>query len=159
MGYTAMKAAFALGLDRTPLEHGVEASSQSYLVGALLVNSSGKVAIGASDPSLGTILGVASVKATGTTDTDAPYTPALPHVVFEANFDDGSGTLALAQSHVNGLYGLAKDNSTGHFYVDQSDTTNIRVMVRGLRDAIGTVNGRVYFSFIPNAARASATAV
>src|SRR5690349_3225376 len=118
---TQMKVSHALGLNTPPLFHGQEAASQSYLVGGLLVDSSGKVAVAAADPSLGTILGLATVAATGTTDTDVPFVPALPGVVFEANLDDGSGTLASAITHLWGRFGIAV--TSGKFWIDQSDTT------------------------------------
>lgn len=156
MALQAMKAAHQLGLNITPTMHGQEAAGQSYVVGALLVDSSGKVAVGAADPSLGTILGVANTAATGVTDTDVTFTPALPGVVFEANLDDGSGTLALAITHRWARFGLAV--TSGKFWIDQSDTTNIRVVVVDFRDAIGTANARVYCTFLPNASRLSITA-
>lgn len=154
---TAMKVSHAMGLNTPPLLHGQEAASQSYVEGAVLVDSSGKVAVGAADPSLGTILGVACNDATGTTDTDVVFVPALPNVVFEANLDDGSGTLVSAITHLWGRFGLAV--TSGKFWIDQSDTTNIRVCVVGFRDAIGTANARVYCTFLPNSTRFSVTAV
>ncbi len=157
MATTAMKESHTLGATILPSAHGVEAAGQSWKIGAVLVDSSGSLAIGANDPSLGTILGVARVAATGVTAADVIYTPAAPNVVFEANLDDGSGTLALAQTHMHGRFGITL--ASEKFYIDQSDTTNIRVCVIGFRDAIGTVNGRVYFVFLPNATRTSITAV
>lgn len=156
MALTAMQPAFTTGLASLPLLHGQEAASQSYVAGALLIDSSGKVAVAAADPSLGTILGVATVAATGTTDTDVPYVPALPGVVFEANLDDGSGTLVSAITHLYGRFGL--DVTSGKFWIDSTDTTNIRVCVVGFRDAIGTANARVYCVFLPNSTRFSITA-
>jgi len=156
MALQAMTVARTLGLNTPPILHGQEAASQSYVVNALLVDSSGKVAVAAADPALGTILGLATVAATGTTDTDVPFVPALPGVVFEANLDDGSGTLVSAITHLYGRFGLAV--TSGKFWIDQSDTTNIRVCVVGFRDAIGTVNARVYCVFLPNSTRFSITA-
>lgn len=152
----AMKEAYTLGLNAMPSMHGQEAASQSYLVGGLLVDSSGKLAVGAADPSLGTILGIARTAATGTTDTDVIFTPALASVVFEANLDDGSGTLVSAITHLWGRFGLAV--TSGKFWIDSTDTTNIRVVVVGFKDDIGTLNGRVYCTFLPNATRFSVTA-
>src|SRR6185369_17809571 len=126
MAYTAMKEAHTMGLSAMPSLHAQEAAAQSYGIGAVLVDSSGKAAIAASDPTLGTILGVARTAATCVTDTDVILTPALPGVVFEANLDDSTGTLVSAITHLWGRFGLTL--SGGVFYIDSTDTTNIRVV-------------------------------
>jgi hypothetical protein len=150
MALQAMTVARTLGMNTPPIMHGQEAASQSYVVGALLVNSSGKLAVATADPTLATVVGLALTAATGTTDTDVSYVPILPGVIFEANLDDGSGTLVSAVTHLNAQFGIAV--TSGKFWIDQSDTTNIRVCVIGFRDAIGTVNARAYCIFLPGAA-------
>lgn len=147
--YQRMQASHTFGLAAMPSEVGIEAATQSFIAGALLVNSSGKVAKAAADPTLGTVLGIAGGPATGTTNDLSRFTPALPAVIFEGTLDTSAGTYALALTDVNVKYGIALDSSTGHFYVDQSDTSNVRVLVTQLKDAVGTVSGRVYFTFLP----------
>jgi hypothetical protein len=157
MAYQAMKEAYTLSGVAMPSMHGVEAASQSWEVGAILVMSSGSLAIGADDPTLATIVGVARTAATGVTGADVIFTPAVPGVVFEAHLDAGSGTTQLAQSMFYLRYGI--ELTSGKFFLDQSETTAIRATVVGFRDPIGTANGRVYFTFLPNASPFTMTAV
>ena len=157
MAYQAMKEAYTLSGVAMPSRHGVEAASQSWEIGAVLVMSSGSLAIGATDPTLATIVGVARTAATGVTGADVIYTPATLETVFEANFDAGSGTTQLAQSHINLRYGITL--ASGKFYIAQNNVTNIRVCIVAFRDAIGTANGRVYFTFLPNTSPFTMTAV
>lgn len=137
--------------DHTPSDVGIEAASQSFTKGDILVESSGKLAIGATDPTLGTIVGVAEHDASGTTDTEVRFVPATNDVEFEANIE---GTLA--QTDVYTQYGLKL--VSGIFVIDQADTTNVRVVVTGLVDAVADVNGRVRFRFLPNASVYNAAA-
>lgn len=158
MALLPLAAVDTLGLSAVPLWHGVEKATQSWVMGALLVDSSGVVAVGAADPALGTILGVATGAATGVTGADVNFVPALSSIIFEGNLDDGSGTLALVQAtHMWARFGL--DVTSGKFWLDSTDTTNIRTCVVGFRDPVGTLNGRVYFVFLPDASRFTFTAV
>jgi hypothetical protein len=138
--------------DHTPSDVGIEAAAQTFVKGDIIVNSSGKVAIGAADPALGSIVGVAEHAASGVTDASLRYVPATNDVEFEANL---LGTLALTDVYTR--YGIAV--SGGFFVIDQSDTTNDRVVVTGLVNAVDDVNGRVRFRFLPNASVFTATAV
>jgi hypothetical protein len=140
-----------------PIWHGLEAAAQSWKIGALLVDLNGTVVVGAADPGLGTILGVATGKATGVTGADVTFDAALSWAIFEGNLDDTSGTYVSLATDLYARRGL--NVSSGVFYVDASDSTNIRVCIVGFRDPVGTVNGRVYFVFLPNSTRFSFTAV
>lgn len=139
------------GLVAQPTYHAPEAAAQTYEKGALLISSSGKVATAGADPALETLIGVANHNSTGTTDTDVEYIPALPHITFEGTFSSGGTGVALLQSDLWVAYGVAVDATTKVWYVDKADTTNIRVVIVGFRDAVGTTDARVYFKFIPEA--------
>jgi hypothetical protein len=126
-----------------------EAASQSFDAGDVVISSSGKVAIGTSDPAANLIFGVAAEDASGVTDKKVGVYIADESAEFSAQVQD-TGTLALA--NVGAQYGIVLDATNGIFRVDLSDTTNKRVTITELLDAIGDVNGRVVFKFM-NAAR------
>lgn len=152
MGYQALCAGPSEGRSAHCVITGFEGASQSYKRGSVLVVASGLVIKGTSGndaPTLLTVLGVADAPASGTTSKAVPIIPALPGVVFEGNLDAGSGTTALTvASHMFTNFGLTLDSTTDHWYVDSSDTTDIRVCVIGFKDPAATVNGRVYFTFL-----------
>lgn len=123
--------------------NGIEASAQSWKIGAPLIGSSGKLAEASANPR--TFLGFAADAASGTADTGVRYYPALPFTVYEGTLDkaSGLGTRALAQSDVFAEYGLTRDAS-GIWYVDIDKTTggtNTMVLVVGLVDKVGAIQG------------------
>lgn len=129
-----------------PLEAGVEAASQSWIAGAVLIESSGKIAQAAADPT-SAILGIAAGPATGVTDSQVLYYPAKPGMIFEATFEDQTNEdHALAQSNFYGNFACQVDSS-GNWYVDENDTTNTSVSIRGSKDAVGTTRARVFVEF------------
>ena len=71
---------------------GIEASGQTWKVGAPLVNSSGSLAEATTGTGgyAGTIIGFASGPATGVTGAPAPFIPAIPTATFSGTVD---GTL------------------------------------------------------------------
>lgn len=126
-----------------------EGSAQTYKYGALLVLSGGQAVKGASDPAANTILGIASEDATGVQASKVGYYAATEDAEFLGTVQD-TGTLALAL--IGTQVGLVYDATNDIFRVDLSDTTNKRVTITRLYDAVGDVNGRVVFKFM-NAAR------
>lgn len=129
-----------------PTRKGIEAASQSFKKGAVLIESGGKVAIAAAD-AVAAILGVAAADASGVTDKEVLFYPALPGMVFEATFEDQTNeNHALAAANVYANYAIQVD-SNGIFYVDENDTTNTSVQIVGHKDPVGTTRARVYVSF------------
>lgn len=151
MALQAMAPSQRSGLHSTPSDVGPEAATQVWIKGSLLVASSGYVAEAGADPV--DILGVAQEPshndaAAGTHDVG--YTPALSHVIFEGNIDTSAavGTGAIAATDRYAEYGVFQDPTTFHWYVDKNEAVNVKVIVLGFRDPVGTVQGRVYFKFI-----------
>jgi hypothetical protein len=137
-----------------PRQSVPETASVTFLMGALVVCTSGYLAECGADPAL--ILGVASAAGhNGATDGLYKQTVYLAHpdTLFVANLDTsgggGVGTGVTAATDRFLTYGVAK-RSSSHWYVDKSDTTNKRVRIFDFwdEDAIGDVMGRVLFKFV-----------
>lgn len=129
-----------------PTRAGVEAGSQSFKKGAILIESSGSIATAAADP-VAAIIGVAAHDASGVTGREVLYYPALPGMVFEATLEDQSNTdHALVQGNIFANFGAQVDNN-GIWYVDENETSDTCVHVVGHKDPIGTTRARVYVSF------------
>jgi predicted RecA/RadA family phage recombinase len=121
-----------------------EAASQSFKKGELVYLASGKVTICGADPSL--ILGMAMEDATGTTDTSIAVAIANKDTVFEGNVYHGTPASAItAVTDIGTDYGVV--NANNKWYVDVSDTSNVRILVRDLskKDVVGDTYGRVLF--------------
>jgi hypothetical protein len=134
-----------------PRQSVPETASVTFLLGALVVCTSGYLTECGADPAL--ILGVASrAGQNGATDGLYKQTVYLAHpdTLFVANLDTsasvGNGTTAATDRFLP--YGVAKRTSS-HWYVDKTDTTNKRVRIFDFwdEDAIGDVMGRVLFKF------------
>jgi len=149
--FQPMAAVKMLGGSPVPLLRGIEAAGQSYLRGALLVNSAGSLAVAAADPAVETLVGIAANAATGTTGAEVLFAPLVPDLVIEATIDIAAGTLALTQAMLYSPFGIGVD--AGRFFIDQADTAaaNVRVIPIELRDAVGTVSARIYALFFPAA--------
>jgi hypothetical protein len=129
-----------------PMMEGVEAAAQSWKKGAILIESSGKVAIASADPT-SAILGVAAGDASGVTDAKCLFYPARPGMVFEATYEDqNSENHALVQGDLYTNHALQVDGN-GIWYVDENDTTNTAVVIVGHKDALGTTRARVFVEF------------
>ena len=104
--------------------HGIEAASQTWKVGAPLVNSSGSLAEATTGTGgyAGTIIGFALAPATGVTGADVTFVPALQGLTMAGTVDgtlNGSnapGTGSVAQTAVWGGIGLQKDAASGLWY-------------------------------------------
>ena len=57
-------------------------------------------------------------------------------------------THTLAQTDLWARYGVTQDATSGLWYVNFSDTTDIYVVITNLIDPIGTVSGRVGFKWM-----------
>jgi hypothetical protein len=133
-----------------------EAATQEFNAGAPLCNSAGRVAE-ITDPVGDTesIVGIAMADASGTTDTDVVVAPALPGMVFEGvlgNVADDDYEIAAAD--VFKLAALRRDDTNDTWFLGANDAhaTNpvagAGCRIVGLKDPVGTVNGRVFFVFL-----------
>lgn len=95
------------------------------------------------------------------TDGRLRYFLPYPGTVFSAVIGNGSGTpaaIATAQTQVGVQYGLTLD-SNGYWYVDTNKTSgNVVLSITQLDPefAVGTVGGRVWFTFLPGSVQVNA---
>ena len=126
-----------------------EEASQTYRLGAVVVQDATakeEVEEAGADP-VALILGIAAEAASGTAGTARSVCMAEPGAEFVGHIQD-SGTLAAASIGTN--YAVVYDTTNTIWRVDTSDTTNACVTVTELVDAVGDVNGRVAFTFMPS---------
>lgn len=133
-----------------------EAANQEFNAGAPLFYSGGRAAE-ITDPVGDTeqILGLAMHDASGTTDTNVVVAPTLPGIVFEGVLGNVADDLyALLAADEGKLCCLRRDDTNDTWYLGANDShaTNPAAgagcRIVGLKDAVGTVNGRVYFVFM-----------
>ena len=153
MALKQMRPAQREGLCSTPSRNATESASQTFERVAILIRNVGRLEEATNDAStVGTIVGVAEEGgANAAVGASVRYTPALPHIVFEANIETTPATQrVLAQTDLFTAFALAVD-ADGVWYLDASDavTANRRCVVVGFRDDVGTAEGRAYVSFIP----------
>ena len=124
------------GLSSTPIWEGEEKASETFKLGALLINSSGFLTEASADPD--NLIGVAvraGQNGTSNGDKRSRFVPCLPHIIFNMSIDDASdlGNGAYVDADMWKDYGVAKD-SDGKWYVDKSETTTKLVKIVGLSD-------------------------
>lgn len=144
------------GLYSIPIEHGVEAASQSYKKGMLLIYSSGKLTVWTADAD--NIVGISCSAATGVTSADVPYIPALPDsIIFEVSMDGALSTNAPATGKPSDLtigatYGASIDGATGLAYLDSSKDVSGQEEIWRLvdydADQASVIQGRVRVRFL-----------
>jgi hypothetical protein len=120
---------------------GIEAATQSYTAGALLLDSSGSLAQVAADPTA--VRGIAVKAATGTTGKVVEYWPIKAGRLYEMTFE---GTIAQSDIHSN--VGVTKDATTGYWYANPSETEDIltiQSLAKGY--AIGDTKPRILVTF------------
>jgi len=134
---------------------GFEGASETFGVGAILLLDSNQLDEGIAT-TITRIMGVSARAATGTTGSDMPYYPAVPSVVFEGSFSTGGANpptaFTLVATNFGEQYGLNIDTSQtpNVWYIDQADEANVAVTIIGFRDAVGTSDARVFFTFVSN---------
>jgi hypothetical protein len=147
-----VKFAYTIGLNATPIMHGIEKASQTYKAGAFLVDDgagymteSVTAIIDTAATETKRTLGMALNSATGTTGADVPFVWSCQNVVFEGTLSDlSAGTHTLALTDVWETFLITK--GTDNWYLDANAVTDIGGgCVVGLKDPVGTVDGRVYF--------------
>jgi hypothetical protein len=138
------------GLVSVPVWHGYEASGQSFKAGEPLIMSTGALAVAGADPTAETLVGLSLAPATGTTSTDVAYIPLLFDMVFEGCLQNAAGTATIAlATHMYAEFGINVTSNV--WWIDTDETTHKDVVIVGFKDAIGTLNGVVYFMFKPGA--------
>jgi len=96
-------------------------------------------------------LGIAGRDATTVTGSEIPVTLFNSHDVFTASASEAGATHTLVQGDVGLRCSWIKSTVTGETaktVVDLSDTQGDVFEVVGLRDPVGTVDGRVYFRVV-----------
>lgn len=136
------------GTRSRPVMHFPEDASATFIVGDVLTYSStsgkeNKVKTAGADPTV--IVGVAAEAASGTEGNRVAVYPADEETEFLANIDDGT---ALTAAMVGTKYGIVADSTNKVWRVDTTDTTNTRVIVTELVDAVADTDGRVLFKFL-----------
>lgn len=133
-------------------EDNLEAASQTFVIGSLLIASAGLITIAGTNPTTG-LVGVAEQNGNndaGSLTTDR-YIPIVPGMVFEISVDKASGlggaSANIAQSSLYTGFGVTKD-ANGIWYLDVDKAgANVVVMPVAFRDPPGTIQGRVYVMF------------
>ena len=128
---------------------GLEGTSQTWKVGAPLVNSSGLLIEATTSTSAKSgLIGFALAPATGTLNTPVQYVPLSPDTMtFQGTIDgtlsstNAPGTGSLAQSGMYGGGTLQKDAASGIWFFNNTATGDF-IFVAAI-DPLGTVNGRV----------------
>lgn len=151
-----------MGLAATPIEHGVEKASSTYVAGAFVIDDdAGRMTESTSPIDVGAVarrcIGMACNAATGTTGKDVPIVMATGQTIFEGTLSDlSAGTHTLAQADQWQTFAITK--GTANWYLDANAKSDAGGgMVIGFKDAIGTVDGRVYF-IVTSPARGGANA-
>lgn len=148
MSIKAMKVSRRLGLHSTPVNNFPESASQTFLKGAVLVASSSRVQEGGANPAA--ILGIANAagKNLGAGIGRSDVSMAIQSLVFEGTLNDGSDDYTSLAADLLQEFGITKDGTTNHWFVDKSKTgANGRVRVIRFVDPVGTVDARVDFVF------------
>jgi hypothetical protein len=140
------------GLTTIPSTDGPEAASQTFKKGAPLVdNGSGYLAEASADVTSG-IVGFAAENGHNTAnagDKSVGYYPAEAHMSFvgmledETNFDH-----VLAHTDRYAAFALQKDTSSGAWFLDENDTSNVSTRVIRFVSPVGTTKGFVEFKVL-----------
>lgn len=139
-----------------------EKASQTFKGGAALIASSGYLVEDTTTDGTSTnkVAAIAEEDGHNASADDAKIHRVLQvggGQVFEGTLATSSGgsgnaplAVALAQTDLWASYNLAKQTSSGLWYIDQADGggSNVRVLIVGFRDAVGTSNARVYFKVL-----------
>jgi hypothetical protein len=151
-GATSFRPAKRQGLHSTPSLNFLEAASQTFKIGSPLTFTTGgsTVELCASTTNPVNIIGFSAEDASGTTNNPIRIWPLADGVIWEAELGTAALTdVTLAQTQVGDVYGIARDGTNLGYFIDTANTAVLQVKVRivGLKDAVGTVNGRVYCTF------------
>lgn len=123
------------------IRHRQQAASQTFKAGALLVNSSGRVAECGADPT--NLLGVGLMDAPNVTNANVMFAQLNSVDEVEVTLTTSAFTYALVGTEIDNRYGAAKDATTGYWYADQGETTADVFVITGFVSKIGDINPRV----------------
>ena len=147
----------ALGLTSCPVLHGSEKAAQTYKKGAFLIDDdAGRIAETTSPIDASAVgnrtFGLALDDATGTTDADVAFVWLGPNTIIEITLSNGTaGTHTLVIGDMWAVYPITK--GTANWYLDTNAVSDTGGgIVVGFKDAIGTVDARVY-AILTNTAR------
>lgn len=134
-----------------------EKASQSFKKGdPLKLDTNGQISL-AVDTESGPFA-IANENASGTTNNEVSVTLMNVGDVFSASVSNAGATLALAQNHVGLRCSWIKSavaGETDKSVLDVGDTTTPSFEIIGLKDEVGTSDGRAYFRIIAPVARAA----
>ena len=147
MAILPITAGYYEGYYSEPIEDYIEASTQTYKKGALMVFSSGKVAENGNANPTADSIGFSTHAFQGV-DKQVKIAVAAPGTVFEGTFSNAGTPVAVAQTDVGVAHGVNRDGSTGLWYVDKADTNGTFVRIVAIKDPIGTLDARVYFKVL-----------
>lgn len=139
------------------VHHFPETATQVFAVNDVLTYDTAggkqnevKLASTASPCTTNPIIGVAAEAASGTEGNKVAVWPAEEESEWIGCIDAGT---ALTAAMVNSQFGVVWDGTGKLWRVNTQDTTNKRVVITELYDAVGDINGRVIFKWL-NASRA-----
>jgi hypothetical protein len=151
-----------VGLTSAPIVHGVEKASQTYKIGAFLIDDdAGRITESTSPIDASTAakrtFGIAVAAATGTTSANTMVVWATDSQMFEITLSDATaGTHALVQNDQWKVYPILKDSTSGNWYLDANAVSDTGGgIVVEFKDPLGTVDARV-FTIVTNTARGGA---
>ena len=138
------------------LHWGFEGTTQSFKLGAPLINSGGYLieATASNAGALSGVIGIAAAAASGTTHAAIPYYPMNASFYWAITVDgaesggNAPGTGSLTQANMFTSYNIYKDGNSGYWFLEDSDTTHLNVVAIDLIDPASTVNGRVRVKFL-----------
>lgn len=143
-------ATFARGYwsSAVPEAQGVEAAGQTYKAGCFLIDDDAGSLVPSTSPIDGSAVAnraavFAETDATGVTAAVVRGIAVTGHAVFEMTLTASGGTHTLAQGDQWQVFPIAQDSVNLSWFLDGTAGT-IGGLVIGFRDAIGTVDGRVY---------------
>jgi len=132
------------------------AAGETFLSGAALTLSGGQLAEAGTDPA--TIVGFSTAGVSDyswmadTRGTVVPKVPvATPEKVFRGNLSTAASgtptTIADVSAEIGVQYGIVLDAASGYWVIDHSDTTNKRVTIVGIDDAVADGDGNILVNF------------
>lgn len=145
-----IKPAKMLGKNAHPSMVGLEAASQTFKRGDILINSGGYLKKASADP-VANIVGIAAEDGNNTSaGTAISFYPAMQGVIFEGVVYHSSAASAVnkvTDTFVD--YGLARSSTANVWMVDKTESSTVKKTVKivGHKDALSTTNGTVYFIF------------
>jgi hypothetical protein len=144
-----IKAIGMINGNPVPLLEVIKASATTWLKGAVIIMTSGLAVEGADGATTGTVVGVAADAAVDG-ETVARVYPALPGVLFSMRLGTGDTggdyTSAITDRYL--AYGISLEGTSGTWYINQADTSDVQVLITRFIDTIGDNLALVEVTFI-----------